>query len=54
MKTTAEFEAACRKIICDMIADGDAGRLDDVVFRALTKGLRERGVAARRVNNGGS
>jgi hypothetical protein len=54
VKTQAEFEAACRKIIADMLAAGEAGRLDYVVFRALKKGLRDRGIAAGGENDGRS
>jgi len=42
IKTRAELETECRRIIAEMIASGEAGKLDRTIYDALTAGLRAR------------
>lgn len=44
--TTKELEARCRQAIAELVAQGQAGRLDAAVYAALRTGLAARGRAA--------
>lgn len=36
---TAEVETMCRRIVADLVAEGEAGLLDDAIYRTLREGL---------------
>lgn len=40
--TTAQMEARCREIVADVIAKGQAGKLDALLAATLSVGLRAR------------
>jgi len=35
----AEVETMCRQIVADLLAQGEAGLLDDAIYRTLMEGL---------------
>ena len=44
--SAAEVETMCRRIVADLLAHGEAGLLDDAIYRTLMEGLRaDRGPA---------
>jgi hypothetical protein len=40
--STAQMEAEARRLIAAMVADGEAGKLDDAMFLTLKAGLAAR------------
>lgn len=40
--TTAQMEARCREIVADLVAEGQAGKLDALLAATLSAGLQAR------------